>query len=155
MRRYGEASLVFLERKTRSGDRVAKRRSDISIQEIQTLARGVADAEWSGSWFHRRLLARGLLPASLIRYERMAYVGASPESPLRLTLDRRAEGLLTGAWELTPTDGWRPLIDGKVILELKFRHALPAPFKRLVESLKLTPGSVSKYRLCRDAFQDA
>jgi hypothetical protein len=39
-----------------------------------------------------------------------------------------------------------------VILELKFRSALPAPFKEVVQDLRLSPSTVSKYRLCREAW---
>ena len=40
-----------------------------------------------------------------------------------------------------------PVIDGRQILELKFRYGPPSIFKRLVEVFALTPGPASKYRL--------
>ena len=39
-----------------------------------------------------------------------------------------------------------------MILELKFRSALPALFKQMIATMNLTLASVSKYRLCRDAW---
>ncbi len=152
VRRYGAAPVVFLERKAKWGDRVEKRRSAISEEELTLLAHPMSVVTWPGHWFHRRLVVRRLLPACRIVYQRTAYVGACAESPLRLTLDRRAHGVLTGDWSLAPVEGGLPLLTGKVILEMKFRLALPAPFKELVQDLRLSPSCVSKYRLCREAW---
>ena len=55
-------------------------------------------------------------------------------------------------WELGPPEAALPLLRGQVILELKFRAALPGPFKELVQAQKLSPSGVSKYRLCREAW---
>ena len=41
----------------------------------------------------------------------------------------------------------RPALDGAVIVELKFRAALPAMFKGLLVVLGLGPRPTSKYRL--------
>ncbi|MCI0460635.1 MAG: polyphosphate polymerase domain-containing protein [Gemmataceae bacterium] len=152
MRRYGAAPWTFLERKSKWGDRVAKRRTVVPEEELPLLAHPLALLTWPGSWFHRRLLARRLGPACRIDYQRTAYVGAGPEGPLRLTLDRRIHGILTSEWSLAPFEGGLPLLTGQVILEFKFRSALPTPFKELVTDLRLSPRTVSKYRLCREAW---
>jgi hypothetical protein len=39
-----------------------------------------------------------------------------------------------------------PILNENVILELKYRAALPALFKRLIQEFGLNPGRVSKYR---------
>src|SRR5205814_2516793 len=122
---------------------------------LQQLALPVALTAWSGYWFQRRLMLRGLGPTCRIAYERTAYVGACPEGPLRLTLDRHVRGVLAAEWSPAPVDGGRPLLTGQVILELKFFAALPAPFKELVAELRLCPSNVSKYRLCREAWEIA
>jgi hypothetical protein len=152
VRRYDSLSWAFLERKSKWGDRVAKRRTALAEAELPLLANPMSLMTWHGHWFHRRLLARRLGPACQIVYQRTAYVGACPEGPLRLTLDRCAHGLLTDEWNLTPSEGGLPLMVGQVILEFKFRLALPTPFKELVADLRLSPRSVSKYRLCREAW---
>ena len=69
-----------------------------------------------------------------------------------MTLDRRVRGTLTGVYCLDPFEGGLPLLPGQVILEFKFRSALPAPFKTLVQAMRLSPRTVSKYRLCREAW---
>jgi hypothetical protein len=153
LRRYGSAPWAFLERKSKWGDQVEKRRTAVPEGELPFLALPASLVSWPGHWFHRRLLMRRLLPACRVVYQRTAHVGACPEGPLRLTLDRRLHGILTGEWGLGPAEGGLPLLAGQVILELKFRRALPAPFKALVGDLRLTPTPVSKYGLCRRAWE--
>src|SRR5262249_32058705 len=152
VRRYGATPGFFLERKSKWGDRVEKRRTPVPEEELALLAHPMSIVTWPGHWFHRRLLLRRLRPACQIVYQRTAYVGSCAEGPLRLTLDRRLHGVLTEEWNLTPFEGGLPLLTGRVILELKFRAALPMPFKEVVASLRLSPHTVSKYRLCREAW---
>ena len=71
---------------------------------------------------------------------------------MRLTLDRNLRGVLTDQWRLEPFEGGAELLTGRVILELKFINALPMAFKSLVQELRLSPGTVSKYRVCREAW---
>jgi hypothetical protein len=152
VRRYGTASWVFVERKSKWGDRVEKRRDAISEEDVPLLAHPMSLASWPGHWFHRRLLLRRLGPACRIVYQRTAYVGACAEGPLRLTLDRHVRGILTSEWNLTPFEGGLRLLADQVILELKFRSALPALLKRVVETHRLSPRTASKYRLCCEAW---
>ena len=151
LRSYGSASDVFLERKTRRGDQVAKRRTSISATELSVLAGPTAEETWPAYWFHRRILKRRLAPACQILYRRTAFVGPNLDEGLRLTLDRDLNGALVDCWSMTTTAGI-PLLAGQVILEFKFRAALPACFKQLIAAMNLNPASVSKYRLCRDAW---
>ena len=151
-RRYGTSPWTFLERKSKWGDRVKKRRTSVPDDELPQLAHPMSLITWPGHWFHRRLLMRRLGPACQIAYLRTAYVGLCPEGPLRLTLDRHVHGLLTSEWNLAPVAGGLPLLMGQIILELKFRTALPAPFKELAAEQRLSPRTISKYRLCRDAW---
>jgi hypothetical protein len=152
VRRYGSASGAFLERKSKWGDRVEKRRTPIPVEELPLLAYPLSVVTWPGHWFHRRLRMRQLGPACRIVYQRTAYVGSCSESPLRLTLDRRIRGVHTDEWSLAPLEGGLPLLTARVILEFKFRSALPAPFKEVVAAMRLSPSTVSKYRLCREAW---
>jgi hypothetical protein len=152
VRRYGLTPHVFLERKSKRGDRVKKRRSSVPAEQLTALTEPLCLPTWPGYWFHRRLDARRLGPVCQIVYERMAYVGTAPDGPLRLTLDRRIRGVLTDQWALATNDNGLSLLAGQVIVELKFRAALPACFKELVAAIQLVPAKVSKYRLCREAF---
>jgi VTC domain len=152
LRRYGAAPWAFLERKSKWGDRVEKRRTPVPDEELALLASPLSVVTWPGHWFHRSLLARRLGPACRVSYQRTAYVGACAGGPLRLTLDRRVRGAPAGDWGLGPPGAALPLLRGQVILELKFRAALPGPFREVVEGMRLGPSGVSKYRLCREAW---
>lgn len=151
-RRYGDLDWVFLERKNKWGDRVAKRRTPVPQAELPFLAHPMALTTWPGHWYHRQLTARRLAPACRVAYQRTAYAGDCPESPLRVTLDRRVRGILADDWSVAPFDGGLPILTGKVIMELKYRAALPVPFKELVADLRLSPAPVSKYRQVRLAW---
>ena len=152
VRRYGGEGWVFLERKNKAGDRVAKRRERVPVGDLQLLSPPQSAADWAGTWFHQRLFARQLRPACLVGYERTAYHGGGDEGPLRLTMDRNVRGLPWDRWEFEPLVGGKPLFGDRVILELKFRLALPGPFKKLVADMGLQAGPVSKYRACRETF---
>lgn len=146
LRRYPSSPLLFLERKTRSGDRVSKRRTAIPTGEGSILRAAASDEAWPGHWFHRRLLALGLQPACCISYDRVAHVGHDGHGPLRLTLDRNLRGARADGWDVAEVKGGTPLLPGQVVLELKYRAALPALFKQLLQEMRLHPGPVSKYR---------
>jgi hypothetical protein len=152
LRRYGTERLIYLERKTKDGDRVRKQRNAIPDGELSLFAAPLSVTTWPGHWFHRRLLDRGLRPAALVVYHRTAYIGGGAEGPYRLTLDRRLRGSRLAEWVVLAEDGGLPLLPGQVILELKFRIALPAAFKGLVQSMRLDPSLVSKYRTCIRAW---
>ena len=152
VRRYGAAGWTFLERKSKWGDRVAKKRVAIPDADLMHLTRPMSLVDWPGHWFHRSLNMRRLQPACLIAYQRLAYFGVCPESPLRLTLDRDVRGILASDWRVLPFEAGLPLLTDLVIVEFKFRSALPTPFKELVNDLHLTPSGVSKYRRCREVW---
>jgi hypothetical protein len=155
VRRYGAAPWAFLERKSKEDFRVAKRRTPVPEDDLPLLDRPRSSPSWPGRWFHRRLRAHRLSPVCRVVYQRTAYGGSCADGPLRLTLDRHLRGTLTGEWCVDPVDGGVPLLSGKVILELKFRGVLPAPFDELRLDLGLSPSDVSKYRLCREACAPA
>src|SRR5262245_29283576 len=146
LRRYGTERGVFLERKAKSGDRVAKRRTLICDEELSRLRETVSEEAWPGVWFHRRVLARRLVPRCVLSYERVAHVGMSLEGPIRLTLDRNVHCALTEDYDFHATTSSIPLLTHLVIVELKFRRALPALFKGLIQEMGLHPTPVSKYR---------
>lgn len=170
IRRYGLTTLVYLERKTKGGERVSKRRTAIAESDVGTLQRPEGSEAWPGFWFHRRVLLRRLQPAALVTYRRTAFVGAAADGPVRLTLDREIRGVVTDRWSLVPplaTGSRAPrgqpvspewgcsLLPGVVVLELKFVDYLPAAFKELIATFRLNPGRVSKYRVCREAWSAA
>lgn len=149
LRRYAHDAQIFLERKTKAGDRVRKQRTPVPDAELALLAHPMSLTDWPGHWFHRHLIRRQLGPVCRIGYERVALVGTAPEGPMRLTFDRNLHGIMTREWCVDPLvedNGSAPFLSDRVICEFKYRGFLPALFKRIVETLQLTPQPVSKYR---------
>lgn len=160
VRRYGNESQVYLERKTRYGDRIEKRRLAIPLVEGHLPLTGDGDHGGSSdNWFTRETEESGLTPACKITYARSAFVESGHAGPIRMTLDRGvraaavcstdfAEGPLAARSQgefLEGTDGDLFLND-RVVLELKFLGHLPVLFKLLLERFQLSPISLSKYR---------
>lgn len=148
LRRYGNESVIFLERKTKRGERVRKRRVTVDVGELRLLSASSVDADWSGRWFHQQLLEQRLEPVCAVHYLRTAYAGAESGSPLRLTFDRQLRTSLVKTWEPPCLPGGNSVLEQCVICEFKFRGALPALFKDVIRDLTLNPGGVSKYRNC-------
>jgi hypothetical protein len=151
VRRYGSEDWVSLERKSRVGQRVAKRRAIVALADLARLRQSLGDANWSGQWFVRRLSKSRLRPICQVTYLREAYAGQQ-EGPVRLTMDRDLQGLMQPEWQFVPPLGSRPLLANQVILELKYRSIMPTAFKQLLTDLCLSPAAVSKYRRCREAW---
>jgi len=152
LRRYDGQTSVFLERKTKSGDQVSKRRTQVAATELPRLGDPCADPEWAAHWYHERVLKRRLRPTCQVSYERVAHVGAGADGPLRLTMDRRVHCRPADDWHVDDTLSGAPILSGEVILELKYSAALPALFKRLVEEMALCPTPCSKYRRAVEAW---
>jgi hypothetical protein len=148
IRRYGDSQKVFLERKLRTNQVVVKRRSLVDMDDLALLDTSQLDRHWRpGNWFQQRLQARALRPAWQISYQRTARQSESHLGPIRLTLDRdlAAAPIRSIAFE---DEGTTPLFgDGEMILELKFRRAMPELFHDLVDEFSLRAQPVSKFRL--------
>ena len=82
----------------------------------------------------------------MLSYQRVAHVGMSVEGPIRLTLDRHIHCALAETHDFQVTTSSLPLLSDIVILELKFRAAMPALFKGLIQEMGLNPAGMSKYR---------
>ena len=153
VRRYGVSDVAFLERKMRTSERLAKRRTIVPLDEIARLCEPGTERHWAGAWFHRRLRARDLHPVCAIQYDRMARVSMSVTGPLRMTIDERLR-----AWPVNDFTWARPsadevdVIGEHMVVELKYRISLPALFKQLIETFNLPPGKFSKYRAAMPAL---
>jgi hypothetical protein len=147
IRRYGASDRVFLERKLRSKVLLAKRRTAVALEDVSLV--GDAPFDWDGRWFQARLSARRLAPACQVSYRRTARIGAT--ASMRLTIDADLRARMARGFELARERNLG-VFDGRVILELKFRGALPALFKQLLEEFRLAPQSFSKYRVAMSAL---
>lgn len=150
VRRYGAEPVLFLERKSKRGGRVWKRRTAIPCDELNLITNGHADV-WPGAWFARQVTGRHLRPVCRVTYDRTAYVGTGPDGRFRLTLDRAARGLAAPVLEVEQFAAGLPLLGDRVIVEFKFTAAMPSVLKGVIEALRLAPAPVSKYRRCAGA----
>jgi hypothetical protein len=146
IRRYGDADVAFLERKLRRPRMLAKRRSVIDIASLPMLTGTDVPEAWHGAWFRRRLIVRAMRPVCQISYRRMARVSPDGSMFARLTLDEgvAAVPVIEPAFIAHTAI---PVIGDRAVLELKYRHHLPAIFKRLIAEFALEPTRSSKYRL--------
>jgi len=148
VRRYGGADFVFLERKLRKPGVLVKRRTIVALDSISLLTLPVADPDWPGQWFHRRLLLRRIAPVCELSYARVARFARTADGPARLTLDDDVRVRPAQQPRFSASDGSGTIVvPGQMILELKYLYRVPAIFKRLVEEFALEPRRVSKYRL--------
>ncbi|MBX3743702.1 MAG: polyphosphate polymerase domain-containing protein [Verrucomicrobiae bacterium] len=147
VRRYGDGAGVFLERKLKRSGVVRKRRVAVPEASLALLGARLNGTAWEGAWFQHRLALRGLHPVVRMCYQRVARVGETAEGPLRMTLDRGVRAEEAGGWgPPRPLQG-RDLLEGRGVLEVKFRGGMPAMVKALIEEWNLVPGPLSKYRL--------
>ena len=150
VRRYGDEPRVFLERKLRTGSRLAKRRTDIPIETLhllKTLEAGEPDTRW----FRQRVSIRQLAPVCRVSYLRTARLTDTPDGRVRMTLDYSLSASPADAFALEGAAP-APLLSGHMILELKYRGTMPTVFRELADTFAITPGRASKYRVAADAL---
>lgn len=147
IRRYDDHESIFFERKLKTNGRVSKRRTSATVQDLDRLTDGDPYRGWPGYWYHRRLLARKLRPVCQIRYRRAAWVAATPEGPIRLTLDDNLRALAISDAVFDDSSDGVPLLAEQFVLELKYRNEPPALFKEMIHEFALDTQPVSKYRL--------
>lgn len=148
MRRYDNGNFLFLEKKTRRGDKVRKKRAVVSVHDLPHLSAPTVRDDWAGAWFQRRLRGRELQPTGRVSYERTAFFAGAAEEPMRLTFDRHLVGAPVRDWDVSPVDDGVPLLPGGVLIEMKFHVHMPALFQELLPQLPYQPARVSKYRRC-------
>jgi hypothetical protein len=146
IRRYGDADVVFLERKLRKPGLLIKRRTVESLDRLSRLKEPRHDATWASHWFHRRLLVRRLHPVCQVSYHRIARSIECSDGRARLTLDSGLHAAPTHESRFS-LDRGVPLLEHRLVLELKYRVHLPAIFRCLVEEFTLRTATASKYRL--------
>lgn len=142
IRRY-DSNTLFLERKLKISGQVAKRRTLISPEEFNRLAKPAAS--WAGGWFLQKAAARGLRPACQVDYFRTARVLLTPTGPIRVTLDEGMRAIPVNEMRFHDASHGKLLTD-RVILELKYRRDLPVLFRELVAHFGINPVPSSKYR---------
>ncbi|MEO8372698.1 MAG: polyphosphate polymerase domain-containing protein [Candidatus Solibacter sp.] len=147
VRRYDASPMVFLERKLRSERLVTKRRTLVNLSELERLRQDECDLKWSGAWFQRRMLVRRMNPSCQVSYKRTALVSENDSGLIRLTLDDDLRAWKSSGPEFHAVVGGSLLMRNHMILEMKFRLAMPSTFKQAIEEFRLQAQPISKYRL--------
>lgn len=145
IRHYENDQSAFLERKLRTRLRLTKRRTRIPLEAVAGLRLDNADPTHPAYWFFRRVTLRRLNPVCVIRYMRTARMAETSEGPVRMTLDTSVVASPTTRVTLSVGQD-RPLVEGLMILELKYSGVFPRIFRDLVDEFHLTPRPASKYR---------
>src|SRR5688572_26049968 len=125
IRRYGGEEVVYLERKLKTNGLVAKRRSPSITREIRRLTEMQPDPKWLGSWYHKRVLLRGLKPICQISYERTARVASTANGPVRLTLDQNLRAVPVRDYIFHSDADCLRVVPENVVMEMKFRGETP------------------------------
>jgi hypothetical protein len=91
------------------------------------------------------VLLRRLAPLVQVSYDRTARLANGPSGVIRMTIDFNLRVLPLPDRAFLPGMGF-PILEDRNIIEVKYRLAMPALIKQLVEQFKLKPQPVSKYR---------
>jgi hypothetical protein len=145
IRHYENDQSAFLERKLRTRLRLTKRRTRIPLEAVAGLRLDDPDPTHPAYWFFRRVTLRRLRPVCVICYSRTARMSETPEGPVRMTLDASVMASPTTLVSLNVAQGC-PLVEGSMILEVKYSGVFPRLFRDLVDEFRLTPRPASKYR---------
>jgi hypothetical protein len=157
VRTYGRSAAqptaTFLELKGRHDALVFKHRTELDQGAGARFARGepctpaaVLERTAAGSVqerFRFEVERRRVRPVMLIDYERRPYV-SKYDPDFRLTFDDTLRATRTACLYPPATAGTRDVLPGFTVMEVKFRHHVPAWFHRILQSYDLRRQSISK-----------
>ena len=147
LRRYGIEDVIWMELKQKNGGLVSKRRTAVKEDDLRHTIASPPVLDTPEGWFQNRLQKLKLLPICEVTYQRFACLGQTSSGPIRLTLDKDLCCRAANGWSVpnSPLREGRQLTTDQV-LELKFQDCIPSLFRQLIDELKLTPATFSKYR---------
>ena len=151
IRSYDTFDRVFLERKLRTSTLLSKRRTIVGTDTLGLIDDRSATTGWAGDWFRKRVAMRQLRPVCQVSYDRAARVGTSDGRRVRLTFDTNMVAQRANGLGFQPEQGVG-VLNGQVIIEMKFAKDVPGVFKTLIETFRLERATVSKYRASMEAL---
>ena len=158
IRRYAGGAALFLERKFKRKGIVTKRRIELDalqlVEMLQATPRTEPNPEASSEsspqteleWFVRRLDRRMLRPTLCIAYDRVAFLQMDHLGPIRLTIDRNVGCCKLNQLGFPDRSSYQGILEGKCIVELKYREAMPTTFRQFIDDFQLKVQPVSKFR---------
>jgi hypothetical protein len=153
VRRYEDASCLWLESKSKKRSVVRKTRTMVDRQELMDRVKTEVSSPdcpglaWHGEWFFERTSEIGMRPTANLTYQRFARTATLEGRPLRLTIDRQLRATHVACWEPIAMDSTsHPSLVVTEVLELKFSDFMPHLFKQLLLEFPLAGRGFSKYR---------
>lgn len=150
-------SIAFLEIKRRYGSAVVKERAKYPYVDVRELLSSPENIWLTyqqsnngslvlGKWVDN-IIRWKLEPTMLIVYSREAYVGRyEDENNCRLTVDYNVSARVSESLDNIYSDeDLIPVTGNTCILELKYNHFMPKWMRGLVQEMRLTQRSISKY----------
>lgn len=157
-----DGTATFLELKGRHDAMVFKHRAELVRGAGPRFAAGerdivkaVLDRTTEGDVLDRfrfNLARRSLQPVMLVDYERRSYVSKF-DTEFRLTFDDSLRATHTPSLFPTAGENARQVLLGYTIMEVKFRHHVPAWFHRILQSHGLRRQSISKVCKAMEAWR--
>lgn len=137
----------YLEIKKKYEGVVFKRRERMKLNEAMLFVKNPPENPDTQigreiAWFAK--FYGGLRPAMYLNYERLAYL-LTYDRTVRITFDSDIRWRTDNITFFDEPDGDRLLKNGEVLMEIKTVGALPIPFVRKLEELRIYPVSFSKY----------
>ena len=151
----GSFDVIKLEIKYKRDNRVMKRSSSITLEQMCELMNGNCIQSANESMedpitlFNLAITNRGLRPKIIVEYDRSAYI--YEPGNVRITLDRNIRGsdqleAFTKGEKIT-YEYERELAQ---VLEVKYDEFLPGFISGMLETGNMNQTSYSKYRICRE-----
>lgn len=138
---------VFIEVKEKNGQRIFKRRTAITLDELDELInRGGTPNQESSIYKEWRyeILRNNIKPFLLNYYERLAFESVNYPG-LRITIDRDIGYAMTNEIKFDIPIKKAYWANGKSVIEIKFDHYLPLFIVEMIRRYNLTVEPVSKY----------
>ncbi len=149
---------ISLEVKEKQGSRIYKKARPITEKEMHQLVRGEcipasSSLEDPAFMFNLAIQTKALRPKVIVAYERKAYIYSSGN--VRITFDRNIKASRQiEAFGLKKVS-YDSLHGQDSVLEIKYDEFLPEFILQLLEQNSLQQTACSKYRLCRERYQQS
>ncbi len=149
---------ISLEVKEKQGSRIYKKARPITEKEMHQLVRGEcipasSSLEDPAFMFNLSIQTKALRPKVIVAYERKAYIYSSGN--VRITFDRNIKASRQIEAFGQKKISYDSLREQDSVLEIKYDEFLPEFILQLLEQNSLQQTACSKYRLCRERYQQS
>lgn len=151
--------IIKLECKGKDGEYGLKKNARLTYEQYKSAAKGDLSfcrlPEFEDTTAEDMIISNalvGLKPWVLVDYVREPYVNR--EGNVRLTFDKKLQVGVNTLDMFAENAEFSPVMDGQVILEVKYDNYLPSHIESLLSGLPLMRGPCSKFGLCSDKLME-